>query len=148
MSYQIPSTVVWENTGFHLPETKVDKKVTIVVNAASKWTANSHAGGGGLYDARGWQGHKPGGPGYKVPTADEGCLIGKIEGTAFVFTFDPKLNKVEGPSGGFLTLAFDIDGPLSGSIFMGINDVAAGIGDNGGEMQVISIDWVEKKPRD
>jgi hypothetical protein len=139
MSYQIPSTVIWENTGFHLDSTKNDKLVTIKVNASSRWTANRNPGGGGVYDARGWQDRKPGGPGYKVPTSDEGCLVGNISGTAFMFTFEHGNTKVQQ---GEITLEFKVDGQLGGDILLGINDNQL-VGDNAGEVQVISIDWKE-----
>ncbi|MEK7226350.1 MAG: hypothetical protein AAB221_11830 [Bacteroidota bacterium] len=143
MSYQIPSTVIWENTGFPLDPTKNDKLVTIKVNASSRWTANRNPGGGGTYDARGWQGRKPGGPGYKVPTSDEGCLVGNISGTAFVFTFEvePITGKTEVVDKEII-LGFRVDGQLSGDILLGINDNNL-VGDNAGEIQVISIDWKE-----
>ncbi len=139
MSYQIPSTVIWENTGFHLDPTKNDKLVTIKVNAASRWTANRNPGGGGTYDARGWQKHLPGGPGYKVPTSDEGCLVGNIAGTAFIFTFEHGNTTVQP---GEITLEFRADGQLGGDILLGINDNNL-VGDNAGEIQVVSIDWKE-----
>lgn len=142
MSYQIPSNVVWQNTGFHLPETKNDKTVAITVSAESRWTANPNPGGGGMYDARGWVGHRPGAGGYKLPNADEGCLVGRIDGTAFMFAFDAKL--VVSPRPDRFVLTFDVDGALSGYIFMGINDNNVGIGDNNGEMQVIAIDSRER----
>lgn len=141
MPYQIPSTEIWRNTGFNIPASKNDKTVTIIVNAASKWTANSHAGGGGTYDARGWIGKKPGGGGYKMPTSDEGCLVGKIDGTAFMFSFDA--GKVKIPGDGKIYLAFNIDGQLNGNVSFGINDNDGGIGDNGGEMQVLEINLIE-----
>ena len=71
------------------------------------------------------------------------CPESNISGTAFDFTFEvePITGKTEVVDKEII-LGFRVDGQLSGDILLGINDNNL-VGDNAGEIQVISIDWKE-----
>lgn len=136
----------WNDTDVVLQQTKRTKTVSITIDAKTTWTANRHPGGGGHYDARGWQGH-PGHyhQGYKCPGLNEGCQVGKIAhgGVMVIFAFDSPNVRV---SAGRIQLTLDVPSDQSGSVLLGINDALGGIGDNDGILQVLDI-TVTERPR-
>lgn len=134
-NYVIPANQIWVRSGFRLEPSVADKTLTIVVDATNTWMANPNPGGGGAYNAQGWQG-RPAHVSYKVPGANEGTLVGQIEGTAILFTFDRKPVVRRENSFVFST---KVDGRISGELLFGINDENQGIGDNQGSMIITEI---------
>ncbi|HNR17328.1 MAG TPA: hypothetical protein PKG90_11735 [Chitinophagaceae bacterium] len=141
---QVHSMALWNNTGVQIARTKNGKILSIVVDATTLWTANRFPGGGGHYDARGWIGH----PahyhnGYKCPGRNEGCLVVQIAegGEMLQFTFDSPHVTV---NGGKIQIILDVPADISGSVLMGINDAAGGLGDNDGILNILDISYRER----
>lgn len=113
--------VKWQDTGINIPE----NTTTTITYISGEWTADPSDNGGELYGAAGTPSNIPGKPGYALEGANEGALVGRIDGgEPFLIS-----TGVTVPEGLFGNLELCINDDLEG-------DYGAGFADNQGNLLV------------
>ena len=118
----VQADIAWQSSGVVIASGQCAS--ISYVNGGGQWTANPNTNGGRLYDANGNPHFTAGKPGYTLPGADGGALIGKVGTTTFLIG-----NNADVPDG------------LTGELFLCINDdlegiYGAGLTDNIGHITV------------